>query len=270
MGWSVDWAARMRSASPAPAAFTRRPRPNGPRDIAQLQWHATRGKVAMDRQVEATENWFANQPDLGGWGASSDFIVGPDARQGGRVAIVWCGDTLNTYSSWSAGFGNAGTLPAAQYGFAVEVAQPAPRSRATGQFLERDDPANPDTVYEEFTAETVEACAFLVTHLNDALRGVGIAPIPSVWLGDWDQSPARPVPRGHIGHDTLANGYKLGKSDPGRLFPLGEIFRLVDLGGPLPNAPDPIATARLEGYGAALGDVRDRIMQLAGDHGLGI
>lgn len=240
----------MRMASPPPLAVTRRPR--DPRDIRQVQWHATRGRVAMDRQLAATEAWFANPAnDQGGWGASADFVVGPDYRLGGEVAIVYFGDTLRTFSSWSAGYGAAGTLPAAPYGFAIEVAQPAGRDWRTGAWS--DDPR---ALYEEFTEETVEACAFLVRRLNAALAREGLEPIPPVWIGEWDQDPNKPVPRGHIGHDTLANGRRLGKSDPGPLFPLARIFELLQ------EPPVPTAAEVLEAWHVSVEEQRGRIAEL--------
>ncbi len=204
----------IRNAHPPALPFTRRPRPRGAADIAQIQWHATRGATSMDRQVAATENWFANPAnDRGGWGGSADFVVGPDLRKGGRIEIVQFGRWWESYSSWSAGFGAPGTIPAAIHGVAIEVAQPMGRDRL-GNFTD-DVNAN----FDDFTPETVEACIWLANHINEKLQSLGRAPIPSVRIPSWDQSPGRPIPRGHIGHDDLANGQRLGKSDPGFLFP---------------------------------------------------
>lgn len=192
----------IRDANPSPLAITRRPRTT---PIEQIQWHATRGVASHYRQVEATENWFANPAnDLGGWGGSADFVVGPDWRIGGAIAIVQFGDWINTFSSWSAGAGGTGTLYAAECGVAIEVAQSA--------------------ALEAFSPETIEACAWLVGVINETLRGAGQPEIPPVHIPRWDQLPAEPIPRGHIGHDELANGRKLWKTDPGPLFPWGELL----------------------------------------------
>lgn len=171
-----------------------------------VQWHATRGATSQDRQVEATENWFANPlNDKGGWGGSADFVVGPDHRIGGAIAIVQFGDWVNTFSSWSAGAGGAGTLYAAEYGVAIEVAQSAN--------------------LESFTPETIDACVWLVHHINIVLRDLGRSEIPPFHLPRWDQLAGQGVPRGHIGHDELANGQRLGKTDPGPLFPWATLMQ---------------------------------------------
>ncbi len=201
----------IRIALPPPQPFTRRPR--DPSGIRQIQWHATRGATSMQRQVSATESWFASPANnRGGWGGSADFVVGPDHREGGRVVIVQFEDPWNSFGSWSAGFGGAGTLPAAPHGIAIEVAQPAGRDRL-GNYTGAKD-AN----FEHYTPETIDACRWLVGYINETLVRRGIDPIPPVWIDAWDQQPG-PIPRGHIGHENLANGKKLGKHDPGHLFP---------------------------------------------------
>ena len=202
----------IRVASPPPQPFTRRPR--DPSGIRQIQWHATRGATSMDRQVSATESWFASPANnRGGWGGSADFVVGPDYREGGRVVIVQFEDPWNSFGSWSAGYGGPGTLPAAPYGIAIEVAQPAGRDRL-GNYTGAKD-AN----FEHYTPETINACRWLVGHINAELERRDIEPVPPSWIDEWDQAHGAPVPRGHIGHENLANGRKLGKHDPGHLFP---------------------------------------------------
>lgn len=155
----------------------------------------------MDRQVMATENWFAQQPDRGGWGASADAVVGPDERVGGEVVIVSFGDPLRTFSSWSAGYGSFGPSlewGAAEVGFAIEVAQP---DNATA-----------------FTPETVDAVAWLCIDFNKRLVAAGADPVPATHIDYWNQRRDAPIPRGYIGHDELANGVRLGKTDPGRMW----------------------------------------------------
>ena len=191
----------IRPASPPPAAFTRRGRPGGAANIHQIQIHATRGPVPMDRQVMATENWFSGQPDRGGWGSSADFVVGPDERVGGEVVIVSFGDYLRTFSSWSAGYGSFGAAQewgAAEVGVAIEVAQPDNET--------------------SFTAETVAAVVWLCEQINLGISGAGGDPIPAAHITHWDQRRDTPVPRGYIGHDELANGVRLGKTDPGKMW----------------------------------------------------
>lgn len=199
----------IRDANPPPLPITRRQRPGGASDIAQIQIHATRGPVAMDRLVQATENWFAAAGELpdgndhGNWGSSADFVIGADHRINGKIAIVRFGDWRTTFSTWSAGFGAsvANTVSASSVGVAIEVAQPL-----------KHDP---------FTDETIDGLVWLCGHINDELDRIGAQRVPAVRIDTWDQTLAAPVPRGYIGHEDLANGERLGKSDPGPQFPWG-------------------------------------------------
>ncbi len=211
-----------RPASPLAAAFTRRTRRGAITRIDQFQLHATRGPVAMDLQVQATENWFANQPDRGGWGSSSDFVVGPDHRLNGGIAIVQFGGWRTTFSSWSAGYGSRLPLGlyeygAAERGIAIEIAQP-PR-RVGGVYV----PGDSDV---PFTPETVEAVAWLCRTLNHELVAAGGMAIPAVRIPRWNQLRGS-VPRGYIAHEDLANGAKLGKTDPGTMWPWEQFLALV-------------------------------------------
>ena len=70
----------------------------------------------------------------------------------------------------------------------------------------------------------------------------GIDPIPPVWIDRWDQVRGAPIPRGHIGHENLANGRKLGKSDPGHLFPRDTL--MASLVGETARAADRLADVR--------------------------
>jgi hypothetical protein len=196
----------VRRADPPPQDFTRRPRPNGVKDIDQICWHGTRGNAAHDQQVAATEHWFANGDEwpagnrhstkYGAWGGSTDFLVGFDRRVD-EVVIVEFGDWVNTFSSWSAGFGSGG--PAKEYGaatrqVAIEVAE-----------VDIGDKLSPDEL---------DACAFLVEYINavlaDDLEGRAI---PFTLIEFWNQKKSAEVPRGHISHARLANGVRLGKTD---------------------------------------------------------
>ena len=191
----------IRAASPPAASFTRRPRPGGVRDIHQVQWHGTQGPTTHGRQVQATENWFGSTKpfpagnDKGGWGGSADFVLGYDDRVG-RVVIVEFGDWLNTYSSWSAGYGATSrtTYGAAEVGVAIEVAETA----ALGAW----------------SSEELDACAWLTAEVNRRIKAAGGTPIPLTRLDAWDQARDKPIPRGHITHAALENGRKLGKGDP--------------------------------------------------------
>jgi N-acetyl-anhydromuramyl-L-alanine amidase AmpD len=176
----------------------------------------------MDRQVMATENWFSQQPDRGGWGSSADFVVGPDERVGGEVVIVSFGDPLRTFGSWSAGYGSFGAAlewGAAEVGIAIEVAQPDNNTA--------------------FTPETVDAVAWLCIELSKRLVAAGAEPVPAVHIDYWDQRRDAPVPRGYIGHDELANGVRLGKTDPGQMWNWPAFLSLVE-GRGVPTLSPPV------------------------------
>ena len=239
----------IRAASPSPISVTRQLRPGGASAIVQFQWHATRGATGMDRQVGATENWFSNpingldaQGDPKGWGSSADLVLGPDYRKGGQIVIVEFGDWLNTYSTWSAGYGERGqhTLPASRSGIAIEVAQPAGKD-SLGRYT-----GSPTAAFESFDEATVEACVWLARHCNERIVDAGGEPIPAVRIPAWDQH--QPIPRGHIGHEDLANGLKLGKHDPGFLFPWGRLLDGLAADGPAGPSID------MQGLALSLGD----------------
>lgn len=224
----------IREASPPQIAVGRQPRPGGIMDVHQIQVHATRGPTTMDRQVSATENTFGSPAqDRGGWAPSADFVIGPDFRAGGALVIVQFGDWRDTFSTWSAGYGAAGqnTMPASRFGVAIELAQPAGLDR-NGRYTEAVD-----ATFEGFTPETTDAFLWLVRQIDDELArttGDDRNRIPRVRIPSWDQH--YPIPRGLIGHEDLANGWKGGKHDPGFLFPWDHV--LAELNAP-PPAPMP-------------------------------
>lgn len=204
----------IRFASPTQAAFTRRGRPGGASNIHQIQIHATRGPTTLETQVAATENWFANQKDRGGWGSSADFVVGPDSRVGHEIVIVQFGNWLRTFGSWSAGYGGGGApteYGAAEVGVAIEVAQPPKWDEIRQRWVGGDSDA-------PFAQETVDAVAWLCRHINRELEEAGGSAIPTTRLASWDQKRSAPIPRGYIGHEDLANGMRLGKTDPGQMW----------------------------------------------------
>lgn len=230
----------IRQADPRPALFTRRGRPGGITGIHQFQIHATRGPTTMESQVQATENWFANGPDRGGWGASADFVVGPDHREGGKIVIVQFLDWIRQFSSWSAGYGSGGaatTYGAAEVGIAIEVAQPP--STVGGKYVggESDVP---------FTEATMDATAWLCNHLNDELERLGGTRIPSQHIDTWDQLRLNPIPRGFIGHEDLANGQRRGKTDPGQMWDWDAFIDSLD------GEPDEVMSPTLTRYAGTI------------------
>ncbi len=202
---------------PAPQSVTRRPRLSGIDDIHQIQIHSTRGPIDTNKQLQATVNWFASVGNtLGsdgktkGWGSSADFVVGRDSRiDGNPVVVVQFGDWINTYSSWSAGWGGSWRTQhgASKYGVAIEVAQ-----------RNRDD---------EFDPEVIVAVADLCDYIDKTLKSEGHEGIPTERIFSWDQERSVPIPRGYIGHEDLANGRKLGKSDPGTEWNWDDFLDLV-------------------------------------------
>lgn len=224
MDRAVELTYTIRPADPKPAKFTRRVRPDGAKAIHQIQIHATRGPTANDLQVQATENWFAQQPDRGGWGSSADFVIGHDRRENGEIVIVEFGDWLRTFGSWSAGYGSNSTQEygAAELGVAIEVGQ---RSTADG-----------------YSEETIAGLVWLCRQINDRIVDAGGKRVPPQRIEEWNQRRDAFVPRGYIGHEDLANGKKLGKTDPGSSFPWDDFLGRLDRAEPTPPHPEVIVT----------------------------
>ncbi len=202
---------------PKQQSVIRRSRVNGVDDIHQIQIHSTRGPTDTDRQLQATVNWFASientQNSSGhskGWGASADFVVGRESRiDGNPVTIVQFGDWMKTYGSWSAGWGSSYSTQhgAAKYGVAIEVAQ--------------------RNLNDEFDPEVMTVVADLCRYIDETLKSKGHDGIPTERILSWDQERSTIIPRGYIGHEDLANGVKLGKSDPGPEWDWEDFFNLV-------------------------------------------
>lgn len=151
--------------------------------------HATRGPTTMELQYTATKNWLQSPSNnQGGWGASTNRIISHLGQQ--CIAVP-----DNRACTYGAGFGGSGSWAVDWYAINFELAQP-------------DD----DT---PFTKECLERTAREVAKL---CQQYDISP---VWLDSVSQSG--PVPTGITGHDRTDNGRKLGKSDPGKLFPV-DIF----------------------------------------------
>jgi hypothetical protein len=196
--------------------------------------------VAIDQQVQATENWFAaveefpDGNDHENWGSSADFVIGPDRRIDGEIAIVLFGDWRTTFSSWSAEFGaeGANTMSAASVGVAIEVAQPLK--------------------HHPFTNEIIDGLVWLCGHINDELGKAGVGRVPAERIAFWDRSGAAAVSGGYLGHEDLANGVGLGKSDPGPQFPWAEFIHRLGRTPPLEGgnglAGDALAATNLFDY----------------------
>lgn len=174
--------------------------------IALVIIHATRGDAPMDAQYGATVNWFKQAPDQGGWTSAADVVIG--AR--GEVAECYSkrdGDWRVSHAAFSAGFGQRGypqQWAADEVALSVEIAQPAR--------------------VEPFTEESIRAAADFLRPILAEYR------IPLVHIEGWDQARVSAPPRGFIGHDETDNGRKYGKSDPGHMFPWGQLFEWIAAG----------------------------------------
>lgn len=159
--------------------------------IAGVMIHSTRsGASAVEHDDgPGTENW-AMSPNNGsaaqGWGAYWDELI---YRTDGTRIISTNWD--REYATWTAGYGDAGTWAAGIYYIQIEVSQ----SR-TNQY---------------FSSASIDSLAQSVA--EKARRyGFPIQRIPYL-------SQTGEPPRGICTHEDSANGRKLGKSDPGTLFP---------------------------------------------------
>jgi len=163
--------------------------------ISLICIHATRGDAPMDVQYQATVDWFTRAPNLGGFGPTADVVIGAN---GERAEVVgW----RETHSAFAAGYGGKGSVlqyAVDEVAIAIEVAQPATQEPYTAAAI----------------AELVEFLRPIVSELQ----------IPLVHVGYWDQDRYADVPRGFLGHEDTANGTRLGKSDPGPLFPWDDLF----------------------------------------------
>jgi len=147
--------------------------------------HATRGGTSSSGwEYIATKNWFTspNNP-----GAMASRIIGPN----GEHCIALPDSRI---PQWSAGYGSIG--PPTEYllddyAISYEVAQP------------NNDTPFTDAQYERLAIEAAKDC-----------KTYGI---PAVLL-DSRGGQFYPVPAGITRHDRTANGVKLGKSDPGKMW----------------------------------------------------
>jgi hypothetical protein len=243
----------IRPADPPSQSFTRRFREGGASRVVQMGWHGTRGgyweggvyvPLEHGKQVQATENWFADPAnDRGGWGGSADFLIGLDHRSG-KVEVVQFHDWERYFASWAAGYGAYGST--VEYGastveISVEVAE-----SFDGDPLSTDE---------------VDACVWLTRHINERLAELGLPAIPSVAIPFWNQLLSEPVPAGHITHARLANGQRLGKSDIGE----ANFLRIVEaVQGDLyitPGPEEPIVQPTDPNVAITLGPGRYRMSQ---------
>lgn len=163
--------------------------------------HATRG-AANGNQFLGTINWFTSANNGGAdWGPSADMVIGGVGPHDGEVAL-FTDLSRDEHPRWSAGRGAAGTFPADEYGFSVEVAQSA--------------------ALEDYTDLQVQRVAEVMAACN---RRWGI---PLRRIDHLEQIPGKAIPRGWVGHEDTANGRFTGKSDPGDKFPWARCFAAAE------------------------------------------
>lgn len=168
--------------------------PNRGDVIAGAMIHATRsGASGLYDDGPGTENW-GMSPNNGsaakGWGSFWDRLV---FRTGTRVV---CTDVDHEYASWTAGYGGSGTWAAGVYYIQYEVSQ--------------------SRIDQPFSEESIDSLAEAIA--EDSIKyDFPLERIPYL-------SQVGPRPRGIATHEGSANGRKLGKTDPGPLFPWGEFL----------------------------------------------
>jgi hypothetical protein len=147
--------------------------------------HSTRsGRCGNPLEGVGTENWMSHP---GNPGAAYDALIYPDGQQ--VQATRWDRDEQPL---WAAGWGNAGTWSAQQNYIHIEIAQAC-----------IDDP---------FTPEQIESAAQWTAEIFRPLVAPFIERIPFL-------AQVGTAPYGVADHQHSANGRKLGKSDPGPLWP---------------------------------------------------
>jgi hypothetical protein len=184
--------------------------------------HATRGANVMGVQYQATVNWMTNPPNLGGFAPACDVVIGAKGEVGEffRVIDGVESDWRTSHATWAAGYGNGNVSEwgVDEVALSIEMAQPAGLD-ANGRYTN-----DPRATYEPFTQASIDALVeFLVQRF-----GWGMLPNVKLQHVDFlDQRRDWKPPQGFVGHDRTENGVKLGKSDPGPLFPINEVLTRV-------------------------------------------
>jgi N-acetylmuramoyl-L-alanine amidase len=146
--------------------------------------HSTRsGRCGNPAEAEGTENWLNNPNNPGGaW----DGLIGYDGEQ------VKCSHwERDEQPLWAGGFGGPGTWSAQANYLHIEICQPC--------------------ITDPYTDAQVESVAQWTAELA-RVHGFDIVRIPYL------EQVGEP-PQGVTSHDSSANGRRLGKSDPGPLWP---------------------------------------------------
>jgi hypothetical protein len=157
--------------------------------IAGIMLHATRSGRVQPDEGERTERWFANPQNIvrddPPWGSFCDLLILKDGTQ------VACTAWEDEYAAWGAGYGGSGTWAAGIPYLQVELPQGTPS--------------------EPFGEASVASAAAFAAEMSARYR----FPLERIAFLEQVGEP----PRGIATHEGSANGRRLGKSDPGPLFP---------------------------------------------------
>lgn len=191
--------------------------------------HATRSGRFGNDDGPGTENW-GNHP--GNPGGFQDIIIGGTGQQ-----VQCCRWDLNEQPLWAGGDGGGSTWNAQQYYLHVEVSQ--------------------GTIDSPFTEESIESAAQFTAE-QSRIYGFEIVRIPFL-------AQVGVPPEGICDHQNSANGRKLGKSDPGPLWPWDRfIARARELAqqedGMTDDQVKEIVRAILRDEVTELGASRDQVM----------
>ena len=158
--------------------------------------HSTRGGTSSPEvDYSATKNWFTSPNNMArnsqgqplGYGGCASRIIGP----AGEMTIVMPDDQMPTYSAGYGAIGPPVEFLVDQHYISYELAQP--------------------TINTPYTDPQIDRIAMEIA-LDAKTYGFPII------MRDFRDDQTVPLP-GVTRHDRTANGRKLGKSDPGHMFP---------------------------------------------------
>lgn len=161
------------------------------RPITGVMIHSTRGGRSAGDDGPGTENWGNSAYNLGAFWDGLVFESGQQVRG--------CPDERSRQPLWCAGYGDNGTWSAQDFYFQLELAQ--------------------GTIDDPFPHEQLVSAAQWVAELADK-HGFIIRRIPYL-------SQVGEPEDGICSHEDSANGRRLGKSDPGPMFPWDTFIKLA-------------------------------------------